>query len=70
MDFESIDYVLADDLGRGDIVKSEEGHFLQITNSGDDETDIITYDAYNLSTGDVDFFIADPSTSIELFRSY
>lgn len=70
MDFETIDYVSGDTLGKGDIVKSEEGHFLQITRQQDDDLEIVTYDAYNLSTGDEDFFIADPSTIIEIFRSY
>jgi hypothetical protein len=70
MDFEKIDDVAADDLGRGDIVQNDQGEFLQIRSVGLDETDIITYDAYNLSTGDEDSFMADPALSVPLFRSY
>jgi hypothetical protein len=70
MDFEEIDRVVADDLGPGDIVQNDEKEFLQIRDSGEDEGDIITYGAYNLSTGDEDSFIADPADFVLLFRSY
>lgn len=70
MDFEKIDDVASDDLGRGDIVQNDEGEFLQIRGNGEDEGDIVTYPCYNLSTGDEDDFIADPAENVALFRSF
>lgn len=69
MDFEVIDNVMADTLSRNDIV-SDEGEFHQIRVLWEDDGTTVTYDTYNLSTGDEDSICLDPFTFVNLYRSY
>lgn len=69
MDFEQIDSVLGDTLGKGDIVVSGIDEYHQIISLEDDDPHVVLY-TYNLSTGDEDTVFVDPSDSIKIFRSY
>lgn len=69
MDFEVIDNAMADTLGPGDIV-NDEGEFHQVKALWEDDGSTVTYDTYNLSTGDEDSICLDPVTFINIYRSY
>lgn len=69
MDFEVIDNAMCDDLGPGDIV-NDEGDYHQIRKLWEDDGDTITYDTYNLSTGDEDSICLDPTMFTNIYRSY
>lgn len=69
MDFEVLDNVMCDSLAPGDIVQ-EEGEFHQIEKLWEDDGTTVTYDTYNLSTGDEDSICLDPFMFINIYRSY
>lgn len=68
MDFEEIDTVLGDTLGKGDIVW--DGGFHQILRVQDEDDDKIIFDTYNLSTGDEDSLTIYPGLYSTIYRSY
>lgn len=69
MDFEVIDTAMCDSLGPGDIV-DDMGEFHQIRKLWEDDGITVTYETYNLSTGDEDSIIFDPFCFTQIYRSY
>lgn len=69
MDFEVIDTVGGDSVTIGDIIK-EDGSFHQIRRFDEDGVEAITFDTYNLSTGDEDGVILDPNSDYDVYRSF
>ena len=70
MDFEEIDSILGDSVGKGDILLTNAGDYHQVQSVQDDISSIVLH-TYNLSTGDdEDFILIEPSDSVKIFRSY
>lgn len=71
MDFEPLDAVFSDTLGRGDIVRVD-GEYHQLRGDGDADADgLVTIDSYNLTTGDdEDSVLFDADEQVTIFRVY
>lgn len=71
MDFEVIDSVHADTLGKGDLV-SLDGEFHQLRSNADvDDHGLVTVMTYNLTNGDdEDSLVFEEQDMVDIYRSF